>query len=488
MYLFKGPVMPRVVRLSEMLISVNKGTGVPLRVQLARALRTAIQTGRLEPASLLPSTRVLAAGLGTSRGVVVEAYEQLLVEGYVRSRHGSCTYVADRPCTGPVPDSLPEVVVSPRYDFRPGRPDHSLFPRSAWLSALRHTLATAPSAALDYSDARGAVPARAALSAYLNRSRATAARTDRILLCTGFAQGMRLVCETLRARGVRRIAVEDPGHAFESADVRASGLELVPIPVDGYGLCVEHLTNLKVGAVYVTPAHQYPTGAVLSATRRAALLNWAELRDGFVIEDDYDGEYRYDREPIGSLQGLAPERVVLIGSVSKTLAPALRIGWVLSPKSLSHGLSQAKLDADRGSPEIDQLALSELINRGAFERHLRRTRSIYGHRRELLAAALGAYLPGLPIRGIAAGLHLSLELPPSVDELAVVSEAWRLGIYLYGMSSYRANPEVGLPALLLGYCRTPEADVSEGAKELAAIVNRHRRSRIRAPKLAAQHS
>ena len=462
--------LPKAIRCGEVLISLNRETGTPLRVQLERALRVAIQAGRLTSGSLLPSTRVLAAELGTSRGLVVEAYEQLLAEGYVCSRRGSCTHVADRPTNGQVQDSQPEVLISPRHDFRPGRPDHSLFPRRAWLSALRRALATAPSAALDYPDGRGAAPARAALAAYLNRSRATAAHADRILICTGFAQGMRLVCEILKARGVRRIAVEDPGHAYESADVRASSLEMVSVPVDDNGVCLENLVRLKVGAVYVTPAHQYPNGSVLSAARRTALLAWAAKRDVFVIEDDYDGEYRYDREPIGALQGLSPERVIYIGSASKILAPALRIGWVLSPQSLIQDLNQAKLDADRGSSVTDQLALAEFIERGDLDRHLRRTRLIYSHKRAQLAAALYTHMPAYPIRGVAAGLHLTVELPRGADETAIVAESARRGIYVHGLSAYRSQPGLGQPALLLGYCRLPEREINESARALAAVV------------------
>ncbi len=345
-----------------------------------------------------------------------------------------------------------------------------LFPRWAWLSALRRALATAPALAFDYPEAQGLPPARAALTAYLNCSRATAANGDRMVLCTGFAQGMRLVCETLRARGLRRIAGEDPGHAYESGDVRASGLELVPVPVDDSGLCVDRLASLKVGAVYVTPAHQYPTGAVLSPGRRRALLAWAEQRGAFVVEDDYDGEYRYDRDPIGALQGLAPERVIYIGSVSKTLAPALRIGWVLSPRSLIADLSRVKLEADRGSPGIDQLALSEFIQSGHFDRHLRRTRLIYSHRRGLLAAALKTHLSELSIRGVAAGLHLTLELPRCTKEKEIVTEAGRRGIQVYGLGAYRKRPEAGSPALLLGYCRMADKKIIDGVKSLAAVV------------------
>lgn len=464
------------------MLSLQREISVPLRMQMQRALREAIQKGRLSPGCMLPSSRVFASELGLSRGVVVDAYEQLLAEGYLCSRRGSSTYVADRPPDNDLPTIQNAATVKPpRHDLRPGRPDHSLFPRRQWLSAMRRAMHAAPERAFDYPDARGALLARLALAAYLNRSRATVVTAERIVMCTGFAQGMRLVCEVLKARGVRSIAVEDPGHAYESADVRASGLELVPAPVDDSGLCVERLVRLRVGAVYVTPAHQYPTGAVLSAERRTALLSWADKQDAFVVEDDYDGEYRYDREPIGALQGLSPERVIYIGSASKILAPALRIGWMLSPQSLIRDLSQAKLDADRGSSGIDQLALAEFIDGGHLDRHLRRTRLIYSRRRAQLASALRSHLAGYPIGGVAAGLHLTLELPKQADETAIVEEARRCGVYVHGLSSYRSQPRSGKPALLLGYCRLREGAIDDSANALAKIISGlarpHRRSR-----------
>jgi GntR family transcriptional regulator / MocR family aminotransferase len=475
--------MPRGILRSEIMVSLQREISVPLRIQLQRGLREAIQKGRLASGSIVPSTRVLASELGLSRGVVVDAYEQLVAEGYLSSRRGSSTYVADR---RPPPDCLPTIqeltaVRLPQYDLRPGRPDHSLFPRRLWLSAMRRAMHSAPDTALDYPDARGAAPARLALAAYLNRSRATVATAERIVLCVGFAQGMRMVCEILKARGVRRIAVEDPGHAYESADVRASGLEMVPVPVDDNGVCVENLTRLKVGAAYVTPAHQYPTGSVLSAARRTALLAWAAKRDTFVIEDDYDGEYRYDREPIGALQGLGPERVIYIGSASKILAPALRIGWVLSPQSLIQDLEQAKLEADRGSSGIDQLAVGEFIANGHLDRHLRRTRLTYSRRRAQLAAALRSHLPGYAIGGVAAGLHLTLDLPEHADETAVVDEARRRGVLVHGLRGYRSQPRSDQPTLLLGFCRLAEGTIDDSAKALATVVRSferpHRRSR-----------
>lgn len=464
--------MPKAVKRGELLLSVQRGSGEPLRLQLERGLREAIQTGRIAPGTVLPSTRVLASELEVSRGLVVEAYEQLFAEGYLDPRRGSATRVIGRPTAEVIANSEPDAPPAPRYDFRPGRPDPTLFPRRAWLSALRRALAAAAPEALDYPDPRGAASARAALASYLNRSRATVARADRMLLCTGFAQGMRLVGDALKARGVRQIAVENPSHAFECADVRASGLNLVPVPVDENGLRVDCLTKLKVGAVLVTPAHQYPTGAVLSPERRSGLLAWAERKGAFVVEDDYDGEYRYDCEPIGALQGLAPERVIYIGSASKILAPALRLGWVLLPSELVQDISQIKLDADRGSPMMDQLAMAQFIDRGDLDRHLRRTRLIYRQRREFLAGALRAELPALRIRGIRAGLYLTLDLPPDTNETALISEAQRHSISIYGTHPYYAHPQTAPPGLLLGYCRLSERGAIEGVKRLVPLITR----------------
>jgi GntR family transcriptional regulator/MocR family aminotransferase len=291
-----------------------------------------------------------------------------------------------------------------------------------------------------------------------------------MLLSTGFAQAMRLVCDALQARGVRRIAVEDPGYAFESGDVRASGLELVPVPVDEGGLRVERLGKLKVGAVLVSPAHQYPTGVVLLPDRRGGLLAWAQQKGAYVVEDDYDGEYRYDREPVGALQGLAPERVIYIGSASKILAPALRVGWVLLPAELVEGISQIKLDADRGSSAMDQLAMAQFIDRGDLDRHLRRTRLLYRQRREFMAEALRSELPGLRIRGIRAGLYLTVDLPPGADEAAIVAEARRHSISLYGTRAYYARPDTAPPGLLLGCFRLSEQDAIEGLRRLVPLI------------------
>jgi GntR family transcriptional regulator / MocR family aminotransferase len=458
-------------------LSLERGGGEPLRTQVMRELRAAIQSGRLAAGHPLPSTRALAADLGVSRGVVVEAYEQLAAAGYLQPQAGSATRVALRLPSATPPSSqqrnpaavLPAAI---RYDFRPGVPDVSLFPRRAWLRALRRAWSEGPMAVLDYPDPAGAESARVALAAYLNRSRATNADPRRVAFCTGFAQAARLVGEALFARGVRRLAVENPGHGEQCADIRATGLDLVPIAVDDAGLCVDRLEFADAQAVLVTPAHQYPTGAVLAPGRRAALLEWAVRRDGWILEDDYDAEYRYDRAPVGALQGLAPDRVIYIGSASKMLAPSLRQGWLVLPEQLAADVWRAKLSADRGSPALEQLALAHFLEAGELDRHLRRTRAVYDRRRKALEGALREHLPGVALRGIAAGLHVLLVLPPDQDEAATVSAAAALGVRVYGAGVYFVDRTTAYPGLLIGYGSIEEGRIEVGVKLLALALQR----------------
>jgi GntR family transcriptional regulator / MocR family aminotransferase len=458
--------MKRTSSAVDLLVRLDRSGAVPMRLQLERELRRAIQTGRLRHGAPLPSTRAFAADLGLSRGVVVEAYEQLLAEGYLSAHQGSATRVAGRRTAD---DSVPakaESAAAPRYDLRPGLPDLSLFPRRAWVAAMRRAFAEVSAAALDYPDPRGAEPARRAVTTYLNRARATVARADRVVFSSGSAQGIGLLCRVLRDRGVRRVAVEDPGHADQCTDIRKIGLETPRIPVDEKGLCVERLRRLDASAVLVTPAHQYPTGAVLAPERRAALLAWATERQAIIIEDDYDAEYRYDRDPVGAMQGLAPDRVVYVGTASKVLSPALRLGWLLVPADLVADLSRAKLHADRGSSISDQLAFAEFLESGAFDRHLRRTRQIYRRRRDALVAALQTYLPHLRLRGAAAGLHLVIELDPTMDEQSAIEAAARRSIRVYGFSVYRARARAAEPALVVGYGGLPESSIREAVRHL----------------------
>jgi GntR family transcriptional regulator/MocR family aminotransferase len=462
--------MKRTTSATELLLRLERHSAVPLRLQLERELRGAVHSGRLVSGSPLPSTRALAADLGLSRGVVVEAYEQLLAEGYLTSQHGSATRVAVRRTHSDAAVIPEPATQSPRFDLRPGLPDLSLFPRRAWLLSMRRALAAAPNGAFDYPDARGVEPARSALAIYLNRARATVTRSDRVTFTSGSAQGIGLVCRVLRERGVRAVAVEDPGHADQCTDIRAAGLTTPRIPVDAFGLRVDRLARTGAGAVLVTPAHQYPSGAVLAPERRAALLDWAERTRSVVIEDDYDAEYRYDREPIGALQGLAPDRVVYVGSASKVLSPALRLGWLVVPSDLAADVAHAKLHADRGSSAFEQLAFADFLNRGDLDRHLRRTRPVYRRRRDALVAALHTHLRHFPIHGVAAGLHLMIELDADLDEQAVVTAAARHSVRVYAAGAYRANRRHGARALLLGYGGLCESDMPEAVRQLALAI------------------
>jgi len=464
----------------ELLIRIDRGLDAPLRSQVERELRGAIRSGRLPAGAELPSTRALASDLGLSRGIVVEAYEQLLAEGYLTARRGSATTVAaghvsdERVTVEPVakPITEPKVAV-PRYDFRLGRPDTSTFPRRAWHRSLRKVLLTASTEVLGYPNPRGALPLRTALATYLNRVRGTSAHPDRMVMCNGFTQGFRLFCTVLKQRDARIVATEDPSHAEQRETIRAIGLKVVTVPVDEKGIVVERLERTEANAVLVTPAHQFPTGSVLAPERRAALLEWAARRQAFVIEDDYDAEFRYDREPIGSLQGVAPDRVVYVGSASKTLAPALRLGWLVAPADFMNELARAKQMEDRGSPSVEQLAFADFLERGELDRHLRRMRLIYRQRRDRLTAALRTHLPKRRVFGIAAGLHLMLELPPGADEKAIAAAAEELSVSVEGIAAYRVRTNAP-PALILGYGGLRDSAIAEGIKRLASVIERRR--------------
>lgn len=457
----------------ELLLRLERGAGVPLRAQLERELRTAIRTGRLRLGTELPSTRVLAMDLGLSRGIVVEAYEQLLAEGYLTARQGSATSVAARQPIVERAAPIEPHAAPPRYDFRTGVPDVAMFPRRAWLSSFRRALNTASHAAFRYPDPRGPAPVRAALSAYLNRARGTTVGADRMVMCTGFTQGFRIVCHALRKRGVRAIATEDPSNTGQCAAIEATGLRPVPVPVDRHGLLVDRLGKTDARAVLITPAHQFPTGSVLAPERRAALVDWAARHRALVIEDDYDAEYRYDREPIGAMQGVAPDHVVYIGTASKTLAPALRLGWLVLPAHLVTEIAQIKHQEDAGSPAMEQLAFADFIGGGELDRHLRKMRLLYRRRRDVLVAALRARLPRLQVSGIAAGLHLMLTLDADADEEAIVASLAALSVGVLGVGSYCARSKMP-PALVLGYGTIADGAIGEGIKRLASVLEQQR--------------
>src|SRR5690242_19914941 len=393
----------------ELLIRLDRSAREPLRTQLETSLREAIRGGRLRAGERLPSSRELARELGISRGMVQECYGQLLAEGYLTSRTGSATRVADisgpqpagQPAPAGQPTPVPAVISPPRRpqeppliaDFKPAVPDLSSFPRTDWAWAIKQACTEAAVGDLGYGDPRGSSVLREVLAGYLRRVRAAAASPAQMIISTGFAQGINLVLRALARQGaVTRVAFEDPGYGSAQADetiraVLGMGIDVTYVPVDEQGLVVSELDTSGAQVIVVTPAHQSPTGVVLSPARRHALTDWARRRSGFVIEDDYDSEFRYDSEPVGTLQGLAPDRVFLLGTASKSLAPAVRLGWVHAPQALAAAVAAEKEMSDRGSCTIDQLALATLLTTGRYDRHLRRMRTVYAARRTALTEA-----------------------------------------------------------------------------------------------------
>ena len=405
---------------------------------------------------------MLAEALHVSRGVVSEAYAQIAAEGWIEVRHGSAPVVRAVPVAAAPASPAAVATEPPRLDLTATAPDLSAFPRRAWAAALRRTLATMPDAALDYGDPYGDAELRAELAAYLIRVRGVA-QAD-LVVTGGYTQGLWLTCRALAARGATRVAVEDPSLDDAWATIRSAGLEVVGLPVDDHGVRVD---GLDADAILVTPAHQFPTGAVLAPERRRALLAWG----GIVIEDDYDSEYRYDRAPVGTLQRLAPDRVVYLGTASKTLAPALRLGWLLAPPPLAAAVAAERWAVDSGGAAIAARAYARLLATGEVDRHLRRTRREYRERRDRLVAALEARLPDCRVAGVAAGLHLLLRLPPGTDEAALVEELARRRIKVRGLAGYRLTPRPDEPALVIGYGRLPSASIDAAVEALADALD-----------------
>ena len=465
----------------DVLIPLDRSSGEALRTQLERGLRDAIRSGRLRADERLPSTRELARGLGISRGMVVDCFDQLQAEGYLVARGGSATRVSpsaqrprrEAPTPAMAPISFPASQPMPRLiaDFLPAVPDLASFPRTDWARATAEICRDAPTAAFDYGDSRGSQRLREVLASYLSRVRGAAADSEHVVVCTGFAQGLNLALVCLAALGVDRVAFEDPGYD-ETGQIAAglAGVELVPVPVDEEGVRVDVLSAARVRAVVVSPAHQWPTGVVLSPQRRQALANWAVHTGGWIIEDDYDAEFRYDRDPVGMVQGLIPERVINIGTVSKSLAPTLRLGWLLCPPGLVEEIAELKIRADRGSPGLQQLVLARLIESGRFDRHLRRMRKVYAGKRDALVAALDEHAPDVRLSGLAAGFHAVAQLARGAREAAVVEAARAHGVGIYGMSANRSTRSPDPPQLVLGFGNLSERAIIDGVTRLAPLL------------------
>jgi GntR family transcriptional regulator/MocR family aminotransferase len=451
-----------------------------LTTWLVGALRAAITDGRLREGTPLPATRTLASDLGISRGVVVEAYRRLSDEGLVSARTGAGTVVVplgpahsqSTPSTDlhRAPAASPAPPRPLQMDLSPGVPDLSAFPRAAWLRAERAVLDRVSATDLSYGDPRGNGLLRQELAGWLARTRGIRASPEDIIVVAGVAQSLALLAQTLRARATTAIAVEDPGSRGARDALTYWGLEPVPVPVDEQGLRVDELASTGLRAALLTPAHQFPTGVVLAPQRRRALLNWA-ANGGLVIEDDYDAEHRYDRSPVPALQACAPDHVAHTGSTSKTLAPGMRLGWLVPSHHLHADLVAAKHASDLGSPALPQLVLAHLIASGEYDRHLRLVRTRQRSRRDAVLAALREHLPQARVEGVAAGLHLLLTLPDlagDVDDTNLVDQIRRAGVLVHPLSWHRQH--AGPPGLVLGYAAQPPDRLHHAVRCIAAAV------------------
>ncbi|MEU9251721.1 PLP-dependent aminotransferase family protein [Streptomyces sp. NPDC048270] len=487
------------------------------RTALAQALRSAVRSGRLAGGTRLPPYRTLAADLGLARNAVADAYAELVAEGWFTARQGSGTRVAEGAAErgagqGAGPDTgqgtgqgaghgtgqgaghgtgrgtgqrsghgtgqgaghgtgrgmgAGPAPAGPRYDLLQGKPDPASFPRGPWAASARRALSAAPTEAFGPGDPRGRPELRRALAAYLSRARGVRTGPENIVVCSGFANGLRLLA-SVRPRDW---AVEAYGLPFHHGILDAAGVRPHPVTVDEDGAQTTGVLPSRVRTLLLTPAHQFPTGGRLLPARRAAAVEWARTTGGVIVEDDYDGEFRYDRKPVGAVQGLAPEHVVYAGSLSKSLSPALRLGWLVLPDRLVDEVLAAKGQRESWASALDQLALADFIECGAYDRHVRRMRKHYRERRDQLVSVLAARAPGIRVTGISAGLHAVLELPPGT-EAPTLSAARTAGLALDGLSSYRhrADPTPPREGLVVGYAAPPNAAFARAVELLAGVV------------------
>ncbi|WP_326668179.1 PLP-dependent aminotransferase family protein [Streptomyces canus] len=459
----------------DLLIDLGRAGEGPLHERVKRALRSAIRSGRVEVGTALPPSRQLAGDLGCSRWAVTEAYGQLVAEGYLEARSGSATRVrwsgdrdggVERPVSRPAPEA--------RFDLAPGLPDLRAFPRSRWADAVRAQVTNTAFTEFGYSPPGGHPRLRGLLAEYLGRSRGVSTTAQDVTVCMSVTDGVRRVCRALRSQGITAVGCEEPGWTRLRQVIRAAGLEPVPVRTDGGGLRVDDLAGHSgLRAVLAAPAHQFPLGTVLVPERRAALLDWARRVDGVVLEDDYDAEFRYDRRPVAALQGMDPSRVVLLKSLSKTLSPALGIGWLVAPSrwtDVLHRIDQAATHP----PVLDQLAFAALLESGGYDRHLRACRQRYRVRRDTLVRILAEQLPDAPVSGIAAGLHLILRLPAAVDSAAVVRAAAARSLAVADLAAYHATEDHAGHGLVLGYGNLADSMVEQAVQHLRAAIEESR--------------
>ena len=454
-------------------VDLDRGAFEPLRTQLETGIRSAIRNGRLASGDSLPATRTLARDLGVSRGVVQAAYEHLIAEGYLLGRIGSGTIVAWSPGSAP-PESVdpgPRISRALVADLRPNRPNLSHFPRAAWLRASREAVNQLPVHDLGYGDPSGLLALRTTLAHYLGRVRGAVVDPGNVVICSGYAEGLQLVLDALVREGRLRLAVEDPGpDREERLRIAATGVSITSVPVDSEGIRTDLLAASAADAALVTPAHHSPTGAPLSGCRRRELLEWVRATDGLILEDDYDSEFRYDRQPVRSIQGMEPNRTFLLGTASKALAPGLRLGWIVVPDAWVAAIAQARRRRNRGLSSLEQATLSTFIRSGAFDTHLRAMRRLNSQRRAALLSALRRHVPDAAPMGVPAGLSLLAHLPRAIDEGALIREGLRRGLLLQGWGGHFASGHAPTTALVLGFATETTTRINAGVAALGRLV------------------
>jgi GntR family transcriptional regulator / MocR family aminotransferase len=493
----------RTTGLAMLGLGLDRAAAVPLYRQVYDTIRAAILAARLRPGARLPSTRALAAELGSSRNTVLAAFQQLLAEGYVEGRVGSGTSVArtlpeallpSRPTTARPPSAparpgrrprlsrrgaellasplLPGRATTEPRPFRPGVPAYDAFPFDRWARLVARRWRGVPRQLLDYGEPAGYRPLREAIATYLREARAVRCEAGQVIVVTGSQQAVDLAARVLLDPG-DTAWVEDPGYPGARGALTAAGVRLAAVPVDGEGLDVAAgaTTAREARLAYVTPSHQFPLGTTMSLNRRLALLEWASRVGAWVLEDDYDSEYRYRSRPLAALQGLdGAGRVIYVGTFSKVLFPALRIGYLVVPGGLVDPFVAARAVADRHSPSVMQAVLVDFIAEGDFARHVRHTRALYAERQAVLVDAARRHLDGaLDVAPAEAGMHLLGWLPTGRDDRAVGRAATAAGVEAPPLSTYRVRPS-RRGGLLLGYAAYPPAALRDGAERLARAL------------------
>lgn len=456
---------PHQLQARDLLVRVDRTSATPVGRQIEEQLRRAIRAGTLAAGTGLPSTRTLAKDLGVSRGVVLRAYAQLGAAGFIDLRQGASPRVRNVPrVREPVPDSGGKIL----YDLRAIQPDVSTFPRRLWLRSMEQAVTSATNAELGYLDVQGLVRLRSEIASYLGRARGVAVDQERIVVTAGATHALSLLGRALVRRGATLTGYENPSHRILHAVARRAGQTAVGIPVDAHGLRTDMLGD--EAAVVVSPANQFPSGVTLTHSRRAALVAWARRTGALVIENDYDAEFRYESTSVGALQALAPEHVAYVGSTGKTLAPAIRLGWVVLPEHLLVDVAEELSASMLHVSGMDQLAFADFLRRGEFDRQLRRLRSLYRRRRDVVVDALAKHLPDLFVTEPAAGLHVVVELPDAELEPTIVAAARAAGVLVPALSQHTLPGYDGPAGIIVGFGALPEPTIPLAVQRLAAVV------------------